>query len=445
MENYLAYKIIKMSECSSVDWKKDSRRNHTVWIQGELKISDYKEDNSRKDSIHAEAEMYKRLGYIEECKWAEEKNNLYWIKYSDTQKEKFYEIIGRIPKYQRIAEYTEEMSQRLARTSKVWIQAYYKKIIEKLQKGEIPEEFEMKLKDDKMHRPFPSEEEMQYAFMPHHKYDLVFQCLDALDELEDPMYKRVFSKKYFKDSKIFEKKKIIGKATLQDIIVSLVKQYGVSDPDIALDENMSAQDLLPQILIEEYGATLNIKGSLNIILDGKEIDLGNMVYGSELNSDTLKYAEISGNQNIKKIITIENKANYMSMPYEDGTLLIFSHGYPSPLERKFLSKLYQILKGQQVAYYHTGDLDYGGVCIFRYIRTRIFPELKPYQMDVETYHKYMEEWGNALGENETDTKRKCEKLRKIEEPLLQELIDEIVACGVGIEQESFLIKMEETY
>lgn len=159
---------------------------------------------------------------------------------------------------------------------------------------------------------------------------------------------------------------------MQDKIVSLVKQYGAEDPDIALDENMSAQDILPQILIEEYGAMLNIKGSLNISLNGKEIDFGNMIYGCELNSDTLKYAEISNNQSIKKIITVENKANFMSMPYEEGTLLIFSHGYPSPLERKFLSGLYQILKEQSVEYYHTGDLDYGGILweTMRRIRSR---------------------------------------------------------------------------
>lgn len=45
-----------------------------------------------------------------------------------------------------------------------------------------------------------------------------------------------------------------------------------------------------------------------------------------------------------------------------------------------------------------------------------------------------------MGDNETDTKQKCEKLRKIEEPLLQELINEMTDCGIGIEQESFLIK-----
>lgn len=125
MENYLAYKIIKISERSSIDWKPDACRNHTVYIQGgDKEPNDYKKDNSRKAAVLAEAAAYEASGYIL-CKWANGKNDLEWIKYSDIHKEIFYEIIGRIPKYQRIAEYTKEISQRLARASKVWIQAYY--------------------------------------------------------------------------------------------------------------------------------------------------------------------------------------------------------------------------------------------------------------------------------------------------------------------------------
>ena len=41
-------------------------------------------------------------------------------------------------------------------------------------------------------------------------------------------------------------------------------------------------------------------------------------------------------------------------------------------------------------YFHSGDLDYGGIKIFQYIRKTIFPELEPLQMDVETYEAYQE-------------------------------------------------------
>ena len=123
----------------------------------------------------------------------------------------------------------------------------------------------------------------------------------------------------------------------------------------------------------------------------------------------------------------------MSMTFEEGTLILFSHGYFTPRERDFLKRLYQVLEGKNVEYYHTGDLDYGGVKIFQYIKKDIFPPLKPLWMDIETFEKYK-------SEGEPIEKSKLDKLRKVKEPLLQELIDKICEEELVIEQESLLIK-----
>ena len=96
-----------------------------------------------------------------------------------------------------------------------------------------------------------------------------------------------------------------------------------------------------------------------------------------------------------------------------------------------MTKLKECLEGQQVEYLHTGDLDYGGVCIFQYNRRRIFPELKPFLMDAEQFERYRKE-AEPL-EPET-----LEKLRRVEEPLLQPLIRRMLETGLGIEQEKFL-------
>ena len=87
--------------------------------------------------------------------------------------------------------------------------------------------------------------------------------------------------------------------------------------------------------------------------------------------------------------------------------------------------------GADIEYYHTGDLDYGGVRIFRYIRSRIFPLLKPLNMDVAQYEKYQE----YAVEMEASVR---EKIKIMEEPLLQPLIEKIGAEGKVIEQECFL-------
>ena len=141
------------------------------------------------------------------------------------------------------------------------------------------------------------------------------------------------------------------------------------------------------------------------------------------------------------------------MPYEKGTLILFCHGFFSPLEREFLRELEGVLEqGTQdmeqfpgtekagkcaagVEYYHTGDLDYGGVRIFKHIREHVFPKLQPLFMDAVQFDRYLD-YGTDMEPSS------WEKLKNVEEPLLQQLIDRILTTKKVIEQEVFLIKSE---
>lgn len=97
-----------------------------------------------------------------------------------------------------------------------------------------------------------------------------------------------------------------------------------------------------------------------------------------------------------------------------------------------------MLKNQtscEVQYFHSGDLDYGGIKIFQYIRKTIFPELEPLQMDVETYEAY-QEFTEVIDPETTGKTKACSG----ENPKLQELIKRLIETGKGIEQECFLIE-----
>lgn len=120
------------------------------------------------------------------------------------------------------------------------------------------------------------------------------------------------------------------------------------------------------------------------------------------------------------------------MPYEEGTLILFSHGFFSPLEKEFLKQLENVLK-DKAEYFHTGDLDYGGIRIFCYIREQIFPLLQPLYMSVDQYKKYEH---HAIDIEESA----LQKLKEMKEPLLQDLIDLICEKRKVIEQESFINK-----
>ena len=137
------------------------------------------------------------------------------------------------------------------------------------------------------------------------------------------VYKRIFSKKYLNNSKKFENE-------VQGHLISVAKKYWDE-----IEEDMDDKTVLSQLLLEEYAQELEMKGPLRLIIESggkmqseegteiegetppdQEIDISAFIYGVTLNSAMLKYSRIAPKQpDIRRIITIENKANFVSVPY----------------------------------------------------------------------------------------------------------------------------------
>ncbi|MDE6907859.1 MAG: DUF2220 domain-containing protein [Lachnospiraceae bacterium] len=327
--------------------------------------------------------------------WYDGKSVMKKISYRAENLETFYRMAGQTPPWCVLEEYKKQLQALLPTLKKEWIRQYCEEeLAGQLEKGNIPKNLQK---------------------------ERFLDCLRGLDGLEEPVYKRLFSIRYLSDSKEFEKE-------LQRVVITIAKNYC---PDVT--EGMEDSAVLSQIYLEEYSQELWIKGSLRLELERREQDYDKFVYGAALNSQTLKNAKVLPDQKITKIITVENKANFESMKYEEGTLIIFTHGFLAPGEREFLRKLVKALP-EGTRYYHTGDLDLGGVRIFHDIRTKVMPELEPLQMDADTFRHY-----KKLGFGEKIEKQEYwEKVRKVAEPRLQGLIDEILKERWVIEQESFL-------
>lgn len=401
MGKILLNKIIRKYEESSKDWRGEATGSRSFPIQQ----ADY--NLHGKSNLIEEAGVWEEKGLIH-VDWFNSKSDMSRISYSLDRIPEMYDILGLVSKQERLWIAGDYVRKQLEKTKRAWIQNYYKALDEKLAAGKWPEDL------DKFSEGCLWEEQ------GHNYKNLLHQCLEGLDALEEPLYKRIFSKSCLGDSKAFEK-------LLQARVIRLAKTYHNQ-----VEPTMTHTQVLSQLYIEEYSQELSVKGDLVVCLDGNDMDLSVFRYGVSLNSEMLKHICIPSGQRIKKVITVENKANYMSMPFEPETLIVFSHGYFSPKEREILCELERQLRGNDVHYLHTGDLDYGGIQIFRYIRKQIFPELEPYRMDAEQYDNYLE-WGQAI-EDQT-----LEKLQLVKEPLLQPLIDRILEVGVGIEQECFLI------
>lgn len=395
MKKELLKIIIEKTERSSTDWRKGAKGNRSFPVHQEMY------DKIGKTEFISEARELWQQGLIK-IEWENIGNDIRRIHYSLKDLPDMYKLSGIRSKSEIIEEHTGAVEEQIESVRALWIKEYLDQCLVRLQKGKVPAEFS--------------------------KREELFRCLRGIDQLREPLYKRVFSKYYLGNSKIFEK-------DLQRNVLSIARKYHRN-----IEEEMNDSQILSQLLIEEYSQELAVKGPLCITVDGEKLDLGTFRYGAVLNSQMLAHAEPGKEQKIKRILTIENKANYMAMPYDEETALIYSHGFFTPKEKEFLVRLQNVLSNE-TQYFHSGDLDYGGIRIYQYMKQQIFPTLRPYQMNVKIYKQY-ESFAEKM---EPETLKKLKKMNMDDISELKELKELLVREEKCLEQESFLLIPGESF
>ncbi len=309
-------------------------------------------------------------------------------------------------------EMTESWKSRVAQAD--WLIPYYDHILERLNSGKL-------VKD-----------------VPGLEDPLFFLFLNKTAEEREPLYRRAFSAQVCtiwngiaqtkqSESKITPTKRF--EKIYQSAVLSVLKQYSP-----LYEEGMSDEELLTAHGILTYAQTLEFKGAVSYrIDDGPAISTAAQIYGTMFNKQTLENAVPISIVGIRQIMTIENKANYEKMQFRPDTLYIFCHGFFSPPERKFLSRVVA-LAGTDTEYFHWGDMDYGGIRIFKFLQKNLFPKLKPWKMDVTDY-KMALQMGASIS-LETD---KRERFEQMDAGVLTPLKEAILKNGKEIEQELLLL------
>ena len=309
-------------------------------------------------------------------------------------------------------ELTESWKSRVAQAD--WLIPYYDHILERLNSGKL-------VKD-----------------VPGLEDPLFFLFLNKTAEERKPLYRRAFSAQVCtiwngiaqtkqSESKITPTKRF--EKIYQSAVLSVLKQYSP-----LYEEGMSDEELLTAHGILTYAQTLEFKGAVSYrIDDGPAISTAAQIYGTMFNKQTLENAVPISIVGIRQIMTIENKANYEKMQFRPDTLYIFCHGFFSPPERKFLSRVVA-LAGTDTEYFHWGDMDYGGIRIFKFLQKNLFPRLKPWKMDVTDY-KMALQMGASIS-LETD---KRERFEQMDAGVLTPLKEAILKNGKEIEQELLLL------
>ncbi len=256
---------------------------------------------------------------------------------------------------------------------------------------------------------------------PDMEDEAFFLCLNRTAKIESSVWRRQFSSDVLGDSKLFEKK-------YQRRVITVLRKHSLLS-----EEGMTDDDILRVHGIRTYSQTLEWKGPLVYRIDeGMEIDSAPNVLGTVINAQTLEHARPVSLSGIRRIILIENKANYESAVYQKDILYVFCHGFFSPKELHFLKELRKIADGE-VEFLHWGDMDLGGIRIFLYNQSKLFPELKPHRMDAAAYENAI-----AAGAGIPLEKEKRKKIEDMEAGPLDELKNCILEMGMEIEQESLL-------
>lgn len=311
-----------------------------------------------------------------------------------------------------VVECKQYLEAQMQQTTCDWLLAYEQYLYEKLERGTI---------DDNV------------------KDENIFKLLNKIASLQEDIWKRKLSHDVLGDSKTFEK-------AYEDKIITILVNFS-SKVDESLREdyqekgeetsNEVKSQVKDRILAEHgvitYSQTLQWKGGIVFEVGGGAIDTSSQPYGIILNAQSLEHAKLISLKDVKRIITIENQANYEDRNYDPQVLYIFTHGFFSPKERTFLAQIAR-MAGEEITFEHWSDLDYGGIRIFQFIRNKVFSKVHPLHMDAATYKRLYSQ--GVEGATLTDSKRK--KLEKMDARELEELKQCILQYGKEFEQEALI-------
>ena len=250
--------------------------------------------------------------------------------------------------------------------------------------------------------------------------DDILKALSFMASNEDEIMERVMSLRLYGDSKHFEK-------NVRPSVLSILRRIRTVERD---------EELLSAYSVVRYPEEFLFCGNLSIeFTDGRVVDFSALRAGSAITSSDVERAAGCTSTDIRRITTVENKANYIQLASSRGDeeLVIFLGGFFSPAKGRFLSLVHKSFP--EAEYRHTSDIDIGGFRIFTQLKALI-PEMTPFMMDEDTLENYMD---SAEKITDEDYLRSLEALLSNESySVFHSLISLMVKKRVRLEQEAFL-------
>lgn len=384
-------------------------------MQDESKLIQALEHAEEKEQFLTALDILKKRGLIDYSWLRFEVGNIVervWLILDDDKIRESYNMIGRIPRGD-IVGLLKELLLRSIEKMKVSddeIRSFLEKQLEKIKKNLSITRF------------FTEDNDIN---------EDILECLVYLSQNKQEIQERVMSSLLYGDSKYFERH---IKAKVLSVLRAINKEKG---------EELSDEELLGEKGLVKWPEVLEFTGKLVVrFKQGECIDFSSLIFGAYINSHTVAMLDKVFLSEVRKVIFIENKANYVwyiSQKKPEDELILYHGGFYSPIKGKWFKLIYEACNQslEPVEYYHWSDIDLGGFRLFNRLKTEIIPSIVPFMMDVETLEANRHK-GKPMKESYRKLLKEIRDDYRFEE--FKTLIERMLELNIRLEQEQLLYK-----
>ena len=264
------------------------------------------------------------------------------------------------------------------------------------------------------------------AAQAERKNERLLLILSELSAGKDEEMERVLSSRLFGDSKYFEHEL---KSKTLSILRAIAKEAGEGE---ATDE-----ELLAGRGLVRWPELLEFAGPVTLHLDdGSKACLDALRYGAGISSETVRHT-VSLSGPVRQITSIENKANYVwyvADCRQEDELVLYHGGFYSPVKGRLFGLVAEAFP--EVPVRHWSDIDLGGFRLYHRLKSKIFPRLLPYRMDLSTLEAFSD---RAMPIESEGYRRELEKLLTEDDyAVFHEVIRLMLEKNLRLEQEALL-------